>query len=116
MAREWKGEKPVTWRESLCMAAVTGVLLVGWLAWVPVDTSDADDFLKGPRPSSSGFLRRETKPPLSPSRYVGQTARAYQIAREIPDILDQLYCYCECDKHLGHKSLLSCFTDDHGAG
>ena len=116
MASEWKEQRPVTWRESLFMAAVTGVLLVGWLVGSPVDPSDADDFLKGARPSSSRYVRREKKPPLSPARYVGQTARAYQIAREIPDVLDQLYCYCECDKHLGHKSLLSCFTDDHGAG
>jgi hypothetical protein len=35
------------------------------------------------------------------------------VAREIPDVLNQLYCYCECDKHRGHKSLLSCYTDGH---
>ncbi|MBI2999509.1 MAG: hypothetical protein HYY46_13835 [Deltaproteobacteria bacterium] len=40
---------------------------------------------------------------------------AYQVAQEIPDILDQLYCYCECDKHMGHLTLLSCFVDSHAA-
>jgi hypothetical protein len=34
-----------------------------------------------------------------------------------PDVLDQLYCYCHCDRPpFLHKSLLSCFTDRHGAG
>ncbi len=59
--------------------------------------------------------RRETRPTLDPARFVGRAARAHQVAREIPDVLDQLYCYCECDKHQGHKSLLSCYTDGHAA-
>ncbi len=59
--------------------------------------------------------RRETRPTLDPARFVGKAALTHQIAREIPDVLDQLYCYCECDKHAGHKSLLSCYTDGHAA-
>ena len=59
--------------------------------------------------------RRETRPTLDPARFVGKAALAHQVAREIPDVLDQLYCYCECDKHAGHKSLLSCYTDGHAA-
>jgi len=115
MANEWKREEPVTWKENLCMAVLLACLLLGWLALGGAATTDAQDFLKGKRPPGA-YLRREKKAPLSPARFVGQTARAYQIANEIPDILDQLYCYCGCDRSLGHKSLLSCFTDDHGAG
>ncbi len=59
--------------------------------------------------------RRETRPTLDPARFVGKVALAHRVAREIPDVLDQLYCYCECDKHVGHKSLLSCYTDGHAA-
>ncbi len=59
--------------------------------------------------------RRETRPTLDPARFVGKARLAHQVAREIPDVLDRLYCYCECDKHLGHKSLLSCYTDGHAA-
>jgi len=59
--------------------------------------------------------RRETRPPLDPARFVGKAAAAHRVAREIPDVLDQLYCYCACDKQQGHKSLLSCFTDGHAA-
>lgn len=58
---------------------------------------------------------RETRATLDPELFVGKARLAHQVAREIPGILDQLYCYCACDKHLGHRSLLSCFTDGHAA-
>lgn len=57
----------------------------------------------------------ETRATLSPTEFTGETARAYQIAKEIPEVLDSLYCYCECEKHFGHKSLLTCYVDDHAA-
>ena len=59
--------------------------------------------------------RRETRPTLDPARFVGKAEATHRIAREIPDLLDQLYCYCGCDKNQGHKTLLSCFTDGHAA-
>jgi hypothetical protein len=67
-------------------------------------------------PKASGdYVRRETKTLLTPALFVGKTAMAYQVAQEIPDVLDQLYCYCECDKHMGHLTLLSCFVDSHAS-
>lgn len=56
---------------------------------------------------------RETRPTLDPGRFVGRAREAHQVARDIPAVLDQLYCYCGCDKSAGHKTLLSCFTDGH---
>jgi len=66
-------------------------------------------------PASPSTGRRETRPTLDPAQFVGKAAAAHRVAREIPDVLDQLYCYCGCDKHQGHKSLLSCYTDGHAA-
>ena len=57
----------------------------------------------------------ETRATLSPTDFAGETARAYQIAKEIPEVLDSMYCYCECEKHFAHKSLLSCYVDDHAS-
>jgi hypothetical protein len=65
--------------------------------------------------AAAGAARRETRPTLDPARFVGKAKVSHQVARDIPDVLDQLYCYCACDKHLGHKSLLSCYTDGHAA-
>ncbi len=42
-------------------------------------------------------------------------AEAYAAARNAPHLLDGLYCHCECAKHFGHRSLLTCFESDHGS-
>ncbi|MBI4420390.1 MAG: hypothetical protein HY560_06150 [Gemmatimonadetes bacterium] len=42
--------------------------------------------------------------------------RAYQMARQIPGTLDGLYCNCHCKEAHGHRSLLTCFQSQHGAG
>jgi len=52
---------------------------------------------------------------LDPDLFKGKTKQAYQIAREIPAILAQMPCFCECDV-FGHENLLDCFIDLHGAG
>jgi hypothetical protein len=62
-------------------------------------------------PPSLGSL----KPTLAPEGFIGVTKEAYQAAREIPETLAQLPCYCHCDKSMGHKSLHSCFEDDHAS-
>ena len=42
-------------------------------------------------------------------------ARVYAMAARVPNVLDGLYCHCECSKHANHRSLLTCFESDHGA-
>jgi len=40
----------------------------------------------------------------------------YQAAATHPELFDEVYCYCNCDlPPFNHKSLLSCFTETHGA-
>lgn len=56
---------------------------------------------------------RETRETMSPLYFTGAVRDAYQIAKEIPDVLDGLHCYCECKKNFGHKSLLTCYVDEH---
>jgi hypothetical protein len=59
----------------------------------------------------------ETRPILDPSMFSGRTKAAYAAAKKYPEVLDQVFCYCTCDQPpVNHKSLLSCFTDNHGAG
>lgn len=54
-------------------------------------------------------------PTLAPDKFPGKTREAYQAAKDIPQTLAQLPCYCYCDRGMGHKSLHSCFEDDHAA-
>ena len=53
--------------------------------------------------------------PLPAGLFQGRVREAYKAAAEIPDVLVGLACYCGCDKSLGHRHLLDCFVDDHGA-
>jgi hypothetical protein len=52
---------------------------------------------------------------LEPSLFTGITRDAYRAVREIPVTMTQLPCYCHCDQGFGHKSLYSCFEDDHAS-
>jgi Protein of unknown function with PCYCGC motif len=63
-------------------------------------------------------LRRgETRATLDPDLFKDARVKsAYQVAKEIPWLLDSLMCYCFCEESFHHKSLLSCYVDDHAAG
>lgn len=52
---------------------------------------------------------------LPPERFIGKTQAAYRAVREIPETIAQLPCYCYCDRGHGHKSLHSCYEDEHAA-
>lgn len=52
---------------------------------------------------------------LAPEKFTGLTRDAYRAVREIPVTIAQMPCYCHCDRSMGHKSLYSCFEDDHAA-
>lgn len=63
--------------------------------------------------------RQETRRTLEPSLFGKEeiVANAYKIAKEIPGTLDKLFCYCYCslNPNFKHKSLLTCYVDDHAA-
>jgi hypothetical protein len=62
----------------------------------------------------------EVMPILPADQRVGELfkepyqVRAYQLAAKIPGVLNQLPCYCYCER-IGHKSLHTCYESDHGA-
>jgi hypothetical protein len=93
------------------VAVPVGALALGGVAWYARPAGS-----RSPAGTAiAGRARRETRPTLDPARFVGKPAQAHRVARAIPDVLDDLYCYCECDKSIGHTSLLSCYTDGHAA-
>ncbi|HEV8431225.1 MAG TPA: CYCXC family (seleno)protein [Pyrinomonadaceae bacterium] len=59
--------------------------------------------------------RSSLGPTLDPALFSGITRDAYRAVREIPVTIAQLPCYCHCDQGFGHKSLYSCFEDDHAS-
>jgi hypothetical protein len=52
---------------------------------------------------------------LDPKLIKGEDREGYQVAKEIPEILIQLPCFCGCEA-VGHENLLDCFVDEHGVG
>lgn len=96
------------WLAASALAVTIGAG-VAWQAWPPGAPGGSAHSRGAP------VARRETQPTLDPGEFLGKAARAYQVAREIPEVLDQLHCYCECDRYYGHKTLLSCYTDRHAA-
>jgi hypothetical protein len=76
----------------------------------------------GPEPKAFKTLKEKSIDPktglpktLDPDLFKGKAKRAYQVAREIPEILAQMPCLCECEA-FGHENLLDCFIDSHAAG
>jgi len=64
-----------------------------------------------PRPGITG------RDVLASETFAGydRVVRSYEAARQIPAVLDGLYCYCDCRHHFNHRSLLTCFESEHGA-
>ena len=52
---------------------------------------------------------------LDPRLIKGKDRDGYQIAKEIPEILAQIPCFCGCEA-VGHENLLDCFVDEHAVG
>lgn len=59
---------------------------------------------------------------VDPKAYSGwndpDVKRAYEAARKYPATMDLLHCFCECKEspREHHKTLLTCFTNEHAAG
>ncbi len=95
------------------IAGVVLVLIVAFFLYQgeqPIPRASEISILK-----TSSTNLRENRPTLSPQRFSGTFRMAYEVAREIPEVLDELYCYCRCQENLGHKNLLSCFVDTHAS-
>jgi len=90
-------------------------LLVGSRSEKSVTADNSGSLAGIVQTSGQPYKFRETKPTLSPALFVGKVAEAYKGAREIPEVLDQLYCYCRCAENFGHKSLLSCYAGRHAS-
>ena len=71
-----------------------------------------------PAVKDESLRRGETRETLPPSMFVDPfIAEMYQVAKDIPHVLDSLNCYCLCDRDpFHHVSLLSCYVEKHAAG
>jgi len=87
------------------VAALIGVLFLSRPAGIAASTH--------PTPRL-GITPAKVVPPSFVPRTPGADD-AYAAARAAAATLDGVYCYCDCSKHAGHRSLLTCFESEHGA-
>ena len=90
------------------VAGLAGAAAVGLVV-----TRRAGGAVVHPDPRPGVTAERVVPPSLVPN--TPGAAEAYAAARGTPQILDGVYCHCDCSKHFGHRSLLTCFESDHGA-
>jgi hypothetical protein len=115
-------------RRFFVLAVVSSFALAGFGAsTLRAQNSSGQESQPAPSPAAK-FLKTEVpayhaEPPkgplpdtLDPAQFLdAQTRNIYTLAAKVKPILYQQPCYCGCDKEVGHKSLLDCFTDHHGS-
>src|SRR4029079_18120595 len=97
--------KPKSRNNSLWLISIGIVILVGSI-WFALHLSSTN---------KEELSTAQLIATLSPELYSGRARAAYQAAKDVPEVLAQLPCYCGCKDGLGHKSNLYCFADEQGS-
>ena len=61
-------------------------------------------------------IPHETRPvTLPPESFADdEVRRSYQAAKDHPEVLETVSCYCGCYGSAGHRNNLDCYKDNHG--
>jgi hypothetical protein len=61
-------------------------------------------------------IPHETRPiTLPPESFTDdEVRRSYQAAKDYPEVLETVACYCGCYREAGHRNNLDCYKDNHG--
>jgi hypothetical protein len=88
---------------------IVAVAIMAGIAWVSLHGTGESTSESTAISKSAGVL--------SPTLFNDEKTRAaYQVAKDIPEVLEQLPCFCGCMTSFGHKNNLFCFKDQHGSG
>jgi hypothetical protein len=96
---------------------IAAVVIMGGIGWALLrGTSDQTADQTTDQTADSAVLSKAADV-LSPTLFSDEKTRAaYQTAKDIPEVLEQIPCFCGCLSNFGHKNNLFCFKDQHGAG
>lgn len=95
---------------AIIVISVLGIGILGFFLTKPAPANPDPETVK-----ISKDVQKAIGEPLPATNFGGNAAMAYEVAKEIPGVLDRMKCYCGCEAG-GHQSLLACFLDNHGAG
>ena len=88
---------------------IAAVAIMAGIAWVSLRATN--------EPAVDVGVIAKSVDVLSPALFTDERTRAaYQTAKDIPEVLEQLPCFCGCMSSFGHKNNLFCFKDQHGSG
>jgi hypothetical protein len=95
-------------------------VLTAWVIIIALALASGSDLASAQTVQKDESLRKgEKRATLDPNIFSdnAKIKKAYQVAKEIPWVLDSIYCYCYCKESpaFKHKSLLSCYVDNHAA-
>jgi len=114
-SRSASSDLTLSYMRSVLLTLCIVLLTVGASAQWAVPSDDVPAYHA--QPPAGG----ETLPPVLTAQQLQQAglsqpwqAKVYAVAAHVPRVLYQLPCNCRCDRALGHKSLLSCFSGLHG--
>jgi hypothetical protein len=90
------------------------VVVLSGIAWMTLKPAPEVENASTSHFSSNPADRPVT---LSPALFSNdpKAQAAYQVAKDIPEVLEQLPCFCGCMDSFGHKNNLYCFSDQHGS-
>jgi len=95
-------------KQTLALGVIAVAIIAG-IGWYSLRGASNETETSVQLPKSDGVL--------SPTLFDdAKTRAAYQVAKDIPEVLEQLPCFCGCISHFGHKNNLFCFKDQHGSG
>jgi hypothetical protein len=104
-----KGESLKSTNKQNLALGVIAVAIIAGIGWYSLRGASNETETSVQLPKSDGVL--------SPTLFDdAKTRAAYQVAKDIPEVLEQLPCFCGCMSHFGHKNNLFCFKDQHGSG
>jgi len=107
-------------RRDFVAASLVALATLDWRALLDASLERVD----GHRRSSGRVAHPDPRPGITGERVLrtdstrmkARIAEMYDMAREIPQIFDGLYCYCHCHDSQKHRSLLTCFESEQPTG
>ncbi len=108
-ARRGRGER--SWKDSGLVWFGGAAVLLGLFILPTLSLGTRGRHHPDPRPMSQ---RARTAPAAEYAAYP-RVAQIYGEVAQVAEVVDGVYCYCNCEEHAGHYSLLDCFHNDHAS-
>lgn len=89
----------------ILVGGLFGLFVESVAGWAAGSDSMVQAIPRRPRPATP-----------SPALFDGKVAQAYRIAKEVPELLEQMPCYCGCVRSVSHQNNLDCYVDRHADG